>query len=547
MTALKLRPYQHETIAAVESSWKRGEKPAVVLPTGMGKTVAFTQLMIDNAPALCLVHRDELVHQTLAKLHALAPELSTGTVKAELNEWRRHLVVASVQTLSRQNRLDLIEPDFYDRIIVDECHHAAAPSYRRILDHFTAPYVGFTATLTRADSKGLGDVFTEVAYRKDILYGILNGYLVDPRGVQVTIDGLDLASVARSRGDYQDGDLGRAMVSAGAPARAAEAYLKEARRPDGSLMQGAIFAPTVEAAEAFAEAFNEAGIPTACVTGATPLDQRRDIYRRTMDRSNMVLASCMVLTEGFDMPQLECAVIARPTGHEGLYVQMVGRVLRPYPGKTGALILDLVGVAGKHRLASMVDLVETNVNPQPGETLTQALEREAREDVERSELAGQLKAKAVDLFASSRSMWLRTAGGTMFIPTRAGYVFLKQDWRDDAEPDSWLIGLTRDQYHRTGPQALRRPINDSRPVRAEHWGWLRDGLTLELAMAFAEAQASELDPSVASKSASWRTKRQPPSEAQVSVLTRLGIEAPPTRNEAGNLLSTHYASRILDK
>lgn len=545
MTGLKLRPYQVETITAVEQAWQDGRRPAVVLPTGMGKTVAFTQLMATHQPALCLVHRDELVKQTLAKLHALAPGVPAGVVKAERNEWRHDLVVASVQTLGRQDRLDLVPKDRFDTIIVDECHHAAAGSYRRILDHFDARYAGFTATLSRGDSKGLGDVFDEVAYRKDILFGIMNGYLVDPRGVQVTIDSLDLASVARSRGDYQDGDLGRAMVSSGACSRTAEAYLEHARRPDGSLMQGALFAPTVLAAEAFAEAFNDAGIPTEVIVGETSEDERRAIYQRVLDRKTLVLASCMVLTEGFDMPQLECAVIARPTSHAGLYVQMVGRVLRPYPGKTGALVLDIVGVAGRHRLAGLIDLTETKVTPAPGEGLAAAVEREEREAVERGELVGQLHARAVDLFASSRSAWLRTAGGVMFIPTRHGYVFLSHDWREDAEPDSWLIGKTGTQYQRKG--GPRRHMDSPGPVQPNEYGWLRSGLGLELAMAFAEGIAEELDPSVSSKSASWRKRRTAPSESQVGLLQRYGIEVPETKDEASNLLSIHYASRVLDR
>src|SRR5690606_40419450 len=97
-------------------------------------------------------------------------------------------------------------------------------------------------------------------------------------------------------------------------------------------------------AESFAQDFRDQGISTEVVTGSTPVEERQEIFKRYQERETQVLANCMVLTEGWDMPQAEVAVIARPTQSRGRFIQMAGRVLRPLPGKDKALILDVVGL-----------------------------------------------------------------------------------------------------------------------------------------------------------------------------------------------------------
>jgi superfamily II DNA or RNA helicase len=189
---LPLRPYQEGALAAIQTEDRRMKhgvpRQLVVLPTGAGKTVIFAHLIaqqaryIPDARALILVHRDELVQQTLAKLEAIAPELEVGVVKAERNYHDANVVVASVQTLRRPNRLeqmawqsprdahwsewhdpDCREPSYFHTLIVDEAHHATAPSYRRILDRLRwGCCVGFTATPERGDKVGLGQVWDQI-------------------------------------------------------------------------------------------------------------------------------------------------------------------------------------------------------------------------------------------------------------------------------------------------------------------------------------------------------------------------------------------------
>lgn len=543
MKTLKLRKYQTDALDALAEAWGRGvRRPAIVLPTGMGKTVIFAELIrrciaIGKTP-MVLVHRDELAKQTVVKIEQAAPGVAIGVIKAERHEMTGvDVIVASVQTLGRQARLDRTPANLADVIIVDECHHAAAASYLRIMEHFgcwepdRAVACGFTATMQRGDDRHLGQVWQEVVFRKDIMYGILHGHLVNVRGKTVKLPTLDLSEVKYSAGDYQDGSLGDALEDAGAPKSTAEAYHTYATKPDGTLRKGIIFAPTVESARSFAAEFNAQGIVTEVVTGETPTEDRNLIYKRIKSGETTVLASCMVLTEGFDEPELEVAVIARMTSKAGLYVQMAGRVLRPAPwaGKTEALIIDVTGVTERHALASIADLTEGKIKPKDGESLQEAEERqEAEEGAARGKQHRATRTGDVDLFKRSRSAWLQTTGGRWFIPTRVCTVFL---WESE---EGWKIGRSATNY----------------AMRGEGAGWLLDGqaFELEMAMAWAEQEAADIDPSVSSRTASWRTKREPASAAQLGQLAKRRITFPGnvTKNEASDLLSVSFASKLLD-
>jgi superfamily II DNA or RNA helicase len=527
-----------------------------VAPTGAGKTVMFSHLIRDefiefpDTRAVVLVHRDELADQALDKIHQVAPGLRAGKVKADSNDVTADVVVASVQTLAVGSRLDQLKATEQEHgplalVVVDECHHAVAPSWRRVLDALGcfnpesgAHVVGFSATLARGDGIGLGSVWQEVAYAISLTRLIRRGHLADVRGIQVKVEDLDLSGVRRSGGDYQAGALGAAIDESAAPETIAKAYLEHAAdRP------GMVFAPTVDTAVAIDNALNGAGIVTATVTGETPREERQLIYKRSREGDVQVLANCMVLTEGFDAPWISCAVIARPTQSAPLYTQMVGRVLRPWPGKVDALVLDVVGASSNHKLATLIDLQPGAVSTiREDQTLTEAIEEAEldalRDEQEREAYARQsrLTAKLVDLFAQSRSVWLRTEAGVWFIPTRDGEVFL---WPADArggEPGTWDVAHAPTDGHKALP-----------------WQRLHEGLGIDLAMSWAQAEAEERDPSVATKDASWRTRGGKASEGQIKFLRSfkhlLGGREPEElrKAEASDIISVGLASRKFDR
>lgn len=542
-TMLRLRDYQTEAVDAVFNSWDDGmQRPAEVLPTGSGKTVIFSHLAVQfieryGKRLVILVHRDELADQTLRKLAVIAPTLDCGKVKAADNNVTADVIVASVQTLARPNRMgQLLDAQAFagdiGLVIVDECHHAVAPSYRNIMaalgcydSSSGTRAVGFTATLQRGDGRGLGGVWDDVVFTRSILWMISRGHLTDIRARTVDVSTLDLSGVRRSGGDYTAASLGEAMQAAGCPEVIRQVIEKQASDRRSVL----VFVPTVAMAEETAGALRDAGLGgAAVVTGGTPREDRLLTYKRFASGEVRVLVNCMVLTEGADFPYADCAVIARPTSNETLFIQMVGRVLRPSPstGKDDALVLLLSGQGGSIR--TLVDLEPDVEDIDEGESLAEAYEREQARK-EQTAPAGsvrfELKYKDLDLFKSSPAyQWLRTRAGVQFIPLGGnGEIML---W-PSADPGLW------DVVH--APEG-RAP-----------WVRLHTGLDLGMAQAWGESEAEEKSAINTGRSASWRKKRA--SEAQLNYAWRLGCEADSDMRagQVGDLISTALASRKIDR
>lgn len=380
-----LRDYQREAVSAVQSAWsgERAQRLVVQLPTGSGKTVVFAALcadeIADGGRVLVLTNRDELVGQSTEKLQRAAPAERIGVVQGGRDEWRRRIVVASVQTLSRANRLARVPRERFTMIVCDEMQYSAAPSWVRILEHFnsigagTTKRVGFSATPNRSDRLGLGDLWDRVVFERDVAWAIEHGHLVRPEGRRTTLADFDLTGARTSGGDYVDSEIAERMHAAHAAEAVAAAYATHALDDHGQPRRGILFAPTVASAHEFADALNAVGVRTEVVVGSTPIEARQAAYARVRSGTTRVLASVMVLAVGFDLPAVEVAVMCRPTKHKSLYVQQAGRVLRPCAetGKTSALILDVCGVSVLG-LATFADLKTTRPkqdapNMTPGE------------------------------------------------------------------------------------------------------------------------------------------------------------------------------------
>jgi ATP-dependent helicase IRC3 len=234
MSALALRDYQLEALAAVAEAERRGVfRQLVVLPTGTGKTVVFSHLRkLRGGRTLVLAHRDELLRQAVDKLRMVDPSAVVGVVKADEDQVSAPTVVASIQTLAQPARLARLVPNF-TTVIVDEAHHAAAETYGRVLEHVGALgaagplLVGFTATPERGDKVGLSEVFQEIVYQRGILPMIQAGYLADLRAVQVQLEA-DFSALRVQAGDFVERELEAALLACDAPEQALEAYQEHA-------------------------------------------------------------------------------------------------------------------------------------------------------------------------------------------------------------------------------------------------------------------------------------------------------------------------------
>lgn len=581
MTAAVLRPrdYQVDCQASLDQGFTEGDNYlGAVLPTGGGKTIVFAHLARAHfeehgTRVLVLVHTDELVSQAHAKMRAVAPGLRVGIVKAWRNDTRADIIVGSVQTLRNAGRRAALHN--IGLVIVDECHHAVAKSYRTIIDHFTqdaaqpARVCGFTATMMRGDRKGLGDVWHRVTYRKSISWMVRHGggpdgksvpvapgygYLLDPRGKRIEVDDLDLRTVKRSGADFQNASLGTALSRAFAPEIVARAYVEHA-----SDRSAILFAPTVDSAYEFEAALATQGVKAETVHGdksRMTAEERRAILGRLEDGTTQVVCNCMVLTEGFDSPRVSCVVIARPTRSPVLYQQMVGRALRPYPGQTDALILDVVGASSLHSLASLVDLSETvQRQPRDGQSLTELEDELEAEWAEQGDGGGvpdfdvrhSGPTVAVDfdpLARASKRVWSVTTGGTWFLSAGEVYVFLTPSVEGDAPANSYDIVWTRKDRNANKPAITYDGVTGV-------WGFTSHrAIPLDLAFAWGEEVASELggeDSNVLMmKDRRWR--KQPPSDAQAYAVRTRGLEMPPdaTRGSVSVLLDTWTASQLID-
>ena len=336
-----LRPYQDTAVNALRAAFADcARAPLFVLSTGGGKTVIFCYIA-HNAAAfgtrvtIC-VHRRELLRQTSAALKGM--EVPHGLIAPGERATADLIQVASVQTLVRRKSLQA--PDL---IIYDEGHHATAGTWEKITARYPgARILGVTATPCRMDGRGLGHVYDRLIEGPSMQELIDGGYLVEP---EVWAPGtVDLSGVRTRMGDFKRDELNAAMDKRQITGDVVKHYGRHCdRKPTIA------FCVSVAHAEHVAEEFRQAGYCAASVDGTMDRATRDDRISSLGDGRLDVLTSCDLISEGLDIPVVEAAILLRPTKSLGLYMQQVGRCLRPAPGKTKAVILDHVGNVVRHK------------------------------------------------------------------------------------------------------------------------------------------------------------------------------------------------------
>jgi superfamily II DNA or RNA helicase len=621
-----LRDYQRQ---AVDAFWQAltpdVNRVAIEMATGLGKTLvigAVADEWLDQGPrgesipppwgkrVLVLAERDELIRQAVEKIKVITRDRWTiGVVKAGQDETDADIVVASVATLRQPGRKERVQD--VGLIIIDECHHSTAQTYVDILEHFGAlpceecrdaneqvsqdegrplsgnycpntgcatmgppiPVLGVTATLARSDGAGLGQIFQDMPFSRDLLWGIRKGFLTDLVPYTIKIPEVDASA--------SDAVLDTVLSEGIAPEAVVDAWFQEARYAGGDpgicdgceertgsnrsagcegctehtfeTMIGApstvLFAPLVRSAEAFAEAFNAAGVKAEVVAGAYGDAHNEAVEARFRAGTTTVVCNAMKWTEGLDIPRISCVIIARPTQRVPLLIQMAGRGLRPWldaqapPREEQRCILMCVQGTGTD-LATVADLSDKIAEVQDGKSL---LEMEDEWDIGKGiedapELyAGPVRVEQWDtLVRNSSKAWNYTEDGTPFLPTaknRQGYVFVVE------RPDGWTV------WAREATGYLR-PALVSRVATAPD---------LELAMAIAEDECLErggdLGALLADKSRAWR--KAVPSEDMQTHAARLGLVRELTKimaqaagGKAGrlsDLISKREATIVLDR
>lgn len=512
---LALRPYQTAAIQAVDEALQAGNRRVIVnLPTGMGKTVTGLAYAFQHGGRWCwLCHRDELIQQAARTARALNPDISVGIIQGERHEPNADLVIASVPSLIQPGRLASLGS--FDGIIIDECHHAVSRSYRRILEALGAmlpdglPVLGLTATVERADQIALSEIFDGIAYQYPLLQAIQDGYLADIQAESIALD-VDLDALPKTGNDYQIDALSDALLESGVAEAVADAYVTHA-----SNKKSLIFTVSVEQAQRTAKALTQRGVAAEWISGGLPTTQRRAALDRLRTGETMALANCAVLTEGFDEPSLEALILARPTASKSLYLQMLGRGLRRYPGKERCLIVDVAGLSRQNTLIQAPTLF--GLPSQPTESVVLAAEARERESHDQVSAAQRLIHASQKASGPTRQIHWVTVSHTLFALSagQAGTALVAQ--RDTG----WLVIVAK----RDGEEALT-----STPV------------DFELAVGIAEdflRRANAIG--LVSSDAAWRFR--PASDAQLRALRKWRIPVHPQlkMGEATDLLTAAVA------
>ena len=387
---IQLRPYQEESKRAVFNEWEQGIlKTLLVLPTGTGKTIVFAAITNDcvqkGERVLILAHRGELLEQAADKIKK-STGLECAVEKAEescLNSWYR-ITVGSVQSLMREKRLNQFDKHYFDTIIIDEAHHCISESYQRILDYFSdAKVLGVTATPDRGDMRNLGQVFNSLAYEYTLPKAIKEGYLSPIKALTIPLK-LDLSSVSTQAGDFKASEIGTAL----------DPYLEQIAVEMTKYCadrKTVVFLPLIKTSQKFRDLLNKHGFHAAEVNGSS--DDRTEILKDFENNKYNVLCNSMLLTEGWDCPDVDCIVVLRPTKVRSLYCQMVGRGTRLSKGKTHLLLLDFLWHTERHELCHPANLICES--PEVSEKMTDNLSENSGCPVDIEQAAEQAESDVV--------------------------------------------------------------------------------------------------------------------------------------------------------
>lgn len=409
------RDYQEEDVSAIIREWESVRSTLYVAATGLGKTFVMAEAVERRLPkrALLLAHRSELIWQARNAFlrRGIECDIEKGELVAGTNMFNKApVVLATVQTMSSGKkefkRMTRFNPMDFGTLLYDESHRAVSSGNKKIVKYFLdrnpeLKVLGVTATPDRHDEEALGQLFETVAAERDILFGVDNGWLVEPRQQMVHVGGLDFSHLKTRAGDLNGDQLASIMESEEPVQRVVQATLEaQFGLEDNSLLAMApeewgsfllsqrepkrtiVFTVSVNQAEMLSNIFNRV-IPglSNWVCGKTKDDERVNIFSAFDTGKTAILVNCGVTTEGYDNPFVELISVARPTLSRSLYAQMIGRGTRPLPGVVDGLdnrmkrlmaiahspkpkltILDFVGNSGKHKLVTVADILGGNVS-----------------------------------------------------------------------------------------------------------------------------------------------------------------------------------------
>ena len=351
-------PYQQEILDRLKAERDiRGHfRNLVVAATGTGKTVIsafdYRRFRSENAGKPCrllfVAHRKEILEQSIKCFRGVLHDPNFGELfVGEHRPDSLDNLFVSVQTLNSRALTEAVSEDFYDFIIVDEFHHAAAPTYQQLLNYFK-PHIllGLTATPERMDGENILRWFDNRIAAEIRLPEAIDRKLLCPFQYFGISDSVDLSDVKWNRGGYERSALSK--VYTGNDMRVF-LILKQLRKyvTDMDGVKGLGFCVSKEHARYMSDKFNEAGIASECLTAYSDNEFRRNVSKRLSDGELRFIFTVDLFNEGVDIPAINTIMFLRPTESLTVFLQQLGRGLRLYDGKECLTVLDFIGQANK--------------------------------------------------------------------------------------------------------------------------------------------------------------------------------------------------------
>lgn len=355
----ELRPYQTAAIEKTRKAISDGFRSIMIQsPTGSGKGVILSHI-INSAnnkgkTVLFLVHRSEILFQVSDYMDKY--EITHGIIKAgEEANYTHPVQLASFQTIHR--RMERYS-DKFDIVVIDEAHHSTARTYLEVITAFKKNIIlGFSATPTRKNGMGLGNLFDKLIQVATIQELTDMGYLAPVKYfAPVTID---LSGVKLQAGDYNEKQLEPVMLKNELIDGIVEYWFKY-----GEMRKTVVFATGVAHSVAIKEKFASAGIVAEHLDGNTPKDERAEVIRLFKKGDIQVIVNCQILTEGVDVPDISCVILARPTKSLPMFMQMLGRGMRTFKDKADCILLDHAGCVYEHGFVHEITEWELDENRQ---------------------------------------------------------------------------------------------------------------------------------------------------------------------------------------
>ena len=342
---LELRDHQQAALSNLQTMRDQGESIAMLFhATGTGKTVtAVSDAKRLGERTLFLAHTKELITQAQDTFNEIWDKADAGLYVAEQKDKDAYVVCSSIQSISRN--LEEFKPDDFGYVIIDECHHGAADTYRKVLSYFRPEFtLGLTATPDRADGESILEDFKNVAHKLDLKEAVELGELVPIRCIRVKTN-VDLSTVRINGINYYSQDLESKLFVPERNKLLAETYINYVKNK-----KTVVFCASVRHATEISELFKQQGIKSEAVSGSLKSTERKRILDQFENGDTRVLCACDLLNEGWDSPKTEVLFMARPTLSKTLYVQQLGRGMRKAEGKECLMVFDFIDNANLFNL-----------------------------------------------------------------------------------------------------------------------------------------------------------------------------------------------------